>query len=116
MLHIYLLQIPLKRSQEGTLRDLDLKGIASVFAGTRAGTGLFLVDKFIERISGVRASGDNLETIAKEIIGNTIGGFLVPLQTATDLLSEIYPEMAFVRDARGKPVKGQLEKKISIKY
>ena len=104
----------IKRSQEGTLRDLDLKGIASVFAGTRAGTGLFLVDKFIERISGVRASGDNLETIAKEIIGNTIGGFLVPLQTATDLLSEIYPEMAFVRDARGKPVKGQLEKRFPL--
>ena len=58
LLHIYLLGDLFKRYQEGTLRGLDLKGFASVFLGTRGGTGLYLIDKLIDGLSKEKVVAD----------------------------------------------------------
>ena len=102
------------RKNEGRLRDLDLKGIASVFAGSRAGTGLYLIDKLIDITTGNKPvkSGEEL-TIIKSVVGNILSTYLTPMQTALDFMAENDPELAIVRDSRTDPLWGQSKKKIS---
>ena len=102
----------LKRHKEGTIRGLDLKGFASVFAGTRAGTGLYLIDKLIDAFSGEKADTDPGE-IAAQIGGNVLSTFLTPLQTYLDFAAENNPELGIVRDTRDDPFWGQIKRKIS---
>ena len=104
----------LKRYKEGTIRNLDLKGFASVFMGTRAGTGLYLIDKIIDAISGEKVVKDPYEAI-KIIGGNVIQTFLTPLQTYLDFASRNDPELGIVRDSREDPFWGQIKKKVSPK-
>ena len=56
-----------RRYENGTLRGLDVKGFASVFFGTRAGTGLYAIDKLIDLFSGEKVVGDP-EKIINSII------------------------------------------------
>jgi len=100
------------RAENGTLRDLDLKGIASVFLGSRAGTGLYLIDKFIDHQTGNKPVKDKLES-AKIILGNIMSTYLTPLQTALDFMAENDQELAIVRDSKNDPLWGQIKKKIS---
>ncbi len=100
------------RAENGTLRDLDLKGIASVFLGSRAGTGLYLIDKFIDHQTGNKPVEDKLQS-AKVILGSIMSTYLTPLQTALDFMAENDPELAIVRDSRKDPLWGQIKKKIS---
>ena len=102
------------RKNEGRLRDLDLKGIASVFAGSRAGTGLYLIDKLIDITTGNKPvkSGEEL-TIIKSVVGNILSTYLTPMQTALDFMAENNQELAIVRDSRKDPLWGQSKKKIS---
>ena len=100
------------RAENGTLRDFDLKGIASVFLGSRAGTGLYLIDKFIAHQAGIKPVEDKLQS-AKVILGSIMSTYLTPLQTALDFMAENDPELAIVRDSRKDPLWGQIKKKIS---
>ena len=100
------------RAENGTLRDLDLKGIASVFLGSRAGTGLYLIDKFIDHQTGNKPVEDKLQS-AKVILGSIMSTYLTPLQTALDFMAENDSELAIVRDSRKDPLWGQIKKKIS---
>ena len=100
------------RAENGTLRDLDLKGIASVFLGSRAGTGLYLIDKFIDHQTGNKPVKDKLES-AKIILGNIMSTYLTPLQTGLDFMAENNQELAIVRDSKKDPLWGQIKKKIS---
>ena len=100
------------RVENGTLRDLDLKGIASVFLGSRAGTGLYLIDKFIDHQTGNKPVKDKLES-AKIILGNIMSTYLTPVQTALDFMAENNQELAIVRDSKKDPLWGQIKKKIS---
>lgn len=104
----------LKRYKEGTIRNLDLKGFASVFLGTRAGTGLYLIDKLIDALSKEKVDADP-EKIVKTIGGNVIQTFLTPLQTYLDFAARNDPELGIVRDAREDPFWGQIKKKVSPK-
>lgn len=101
-----------KRHKEGTIRGLDLKGFASVFLGTRAGTGLYLIDKLIDAFSGEKADA-NPEEIVAQIGGNVLSTFLTPLQTYLDFAAENNPELGIVRTTREDPFYGQIKKKIS---
>ena len=100
------------RAENGTIRELDLKGIASVFLGSRAGTGLYLIDKFIDHQTGNKPVEDKLQS-AKVILGSIMSTYLTPLQTALDFMAENDPELAIVRDSRKDPLWGQIKKKIS---
>ena len=102
------------RSGNGTLRDLDVKGIASVFAGSRAGTGLYLIDKLIDIYSGNKPVLEEKKLdIAKQVLGNIMSTYLTPMQTALDFMAENDQELAIVRDSRSDPLWGQIKKKIS---
>ena len=102
------------RSENGTLRDLDLKGIASVFLGSRAGTGLYLVDKLIDITTGNKPVLEEKKfDIVKQVFGNIMSTYLTPMQTALDFMAENDQELAIVRDSRSDPLWGQVKKKIS---
>ena len=103
----------MKRTKEGTLSNLDLKGFVNVFTGVRGGTGLYLIDRFIDGVTGVNPNVDLTKEINK-IAGETIGGLFVPLQTAKDAIAQFYPEMAIVKDASGNPIKDNIQKRLPL--
>jgi len=103
----------MKRTKEGTLSNLDLKGFVNVFTGIRGGTGLYLIDRFIDGVTGVNPNVDVAKEINK-IAGDTIGGLFVPLQTAQDAIAQFYPEMAIVKDASGNPIKDNIQKRLPL--
>jgi len=101
------------RQKNGTSRDLGLKDFASAFLGIRAGTGLYLVDKLIDGFTGQDPkikTGKELEKFA----GKILSSFAVPLQTFTDLASELFPEMAIVKDISKDPFVGEFKKRLPI--
>ena len=99
------------RMENGTLRDLDIKGIASVFAGSRAGTGLYLLDKIIDIVTGNKPVQDKYELV-KIALGNIASTYLTPMQTALDFMAQNNPELAIVKDSRGDPFWGQIKRKL----
>lgn len=99
------------RMENGTLRDLDIKGIASVFAGSRAGTGLYLLDKIIDIVTGNKPVKDKYELV-KIALGNIASTYLTPMQTALDFMAQNNPELAIVKDSRGDPFWGQIKRKL----
>ena len=103
------------RIQEDRLRDFDLKGLASVFFGTRGGTSLWLVDRIADAISGADPRKDPV-TEAKRLVGKIFGAFAQPLQTFTDFASQLYPEMAVVKDVRSEPIIGEWKKRIPLNF
>jgi len=103
----------IKRMQEGTLSNWDLKGFVNVFTGIRGGTGLYLIDRFIDGVTGVNPNIDFKKEIHK-IAGDTIGGFFVPLQTFQDAIGQFYPEMSVVKDASGNPIKDNILKRLPL--
>ena len=103
----------IKRTKEGTLSNLDLKGFVNVFTGIRGGTGLYLIDRFIDGVTGVNPNIDFTKEINK-IAGDVIGGFFVPLQTFQDAIGQFYPEMAIVKDASGNPIKDNIQKRLPL--
>lgn len=103
----------IKRTKEGTLSNLDLKGFVNVFTGIRGGTGLYLIDRFIDGVTGVNPNVEFGKEINK-IAGDTIGGLFVPLQTAQDAIGQFYPEMSIVKDASGNPIKDNIKKRLPL--
>ena len=101
----------LKRYNEGTLRNLDLKGFASVFFGTRAGTGLYLIDKLIDGLSGEKVVADP-EKIVKHILGQQVSAFLTPLNMFNDFMTLNDESYSIVRNAKSEKW-GEVIKKVS---
>ena len=102
-----------KRKQDGTLRNIGLKDFAAAFFGVRAGTGLYLVDRIIDAVSGENPkykTGEELEKFA----GKLLSGFAVPLQTYTDIAGSIFPEMTVVKDISEDPFVGEFKKRIPV--
>nr|BAR31533.1 hypothetical protein [uncultured Mediterranean phage uvMED] len=102
-----------KRLNDGTFRTLDLKGIASVFLGTRGGTGLYLVDRLIDAFTGENPALKTDEEI-KKFATKILTGFAVPLQQFQDAAGQFFPEMAKVKDTSSAPIKGEFLKRIPI--
>lgn len=104
----------IKRYQNGTLRNLDLKGIASVFAGIRGTTGLYLVDKTIDFVKDPKLDADAIKSGLGKLFGETLGGFLTPLQNITDVMAQYNPEMRVVRDTSGQEITGAIERRFPL--
>ena len=102
-----------KRYQDGTLRNVGLKDFAGAFLGVRAGTGLYLVDKLLDAVSGENPKY-NTSDVAKEAAVKALSGFAVPLQTFRDFAGSIYPEMSVVRDTSEEPLLGEFKKRLPI--
>ena len=114
LLHIFIADYAFTEIGTMLLFQLDLKGIASVFAGARAGTGLYLIDKLIDITTGNKPVLEEKKfDIVKQVFGNIMSTYLTPLQTALDFMAENDQELAIVRDSKSDPLWGQIKKKIS---
>jgi len=102
-----------RRYENGTLRGLDVKGFASVFFGTRAGTGLYAIDKLIDLFSGEKVVGDP-EKIINSVISTQLSAFLTPLTMFNDFMTLNDPNYDIVRDARSEKW-GSVIKQVSPK-
>lgn len=83
----------IRKSNDGTLHTLSFKDLAQgiLGSGARAGTGLFLIDKFIEEVSvGANTDLDNEELWRRftGMAGEYVGSFVMPFQQLKDLVAE----------------------------
>ena len=103
----------INRYMDGTLRDIDLKDIITVFAGVRGTTGLYLFDQIADFIANtdVKAGKERVIGTVKKFIGELLAGYLTPLQNITDLMAQYYPEMRKARDTSKEPFKGAFKKR-----
>ena len=104
----------INRYMSGTLRDIDLKDIITVFAGVRGTTGLYLFDQIADYVANtnVKAGKEKVLGTVKKFIGELLAGYLTPLQNITDLMAQYYPEMRISRDTSQEPFKGAFKKRI----
>lgn len=117
-----------KRANNGTLDEFGFKDLAQglLSANFRAGTGLFMLDKVGDLLGGVISNEGPPAQAGKTIkrsIGETLAGFLTPLQTFRDVFSDerlmgligqegFAKEEAKMRDVRDDPFLGPLKAKI----
>jgi hypothetical protein len=117
----------IKRANAGTLDSFGFKELTQglLSANFRAGTGLFMLDKIGDYMGGV-ISGQGAATAERGIarsVGETMAGFLMPLQTVRDVLSDerfmsligqesFAKEEAKLRDVRSDPFLGPMMAKI----
>jgi hypothetical protein len=104
----------INRYMSGTLRDIDLKDIITVFAGVRGTTGLYLFDQIADYVANtnVKAGKEKVLGTVKKFIGELLAGYLTPLQNITDLMAQYYPEMRISRDTSKEPFVGAFKKRI----
>jgi len=103
----------INRLQDGTLRNIDPKDIITVFAGVRGTTGLYIFDQIVDYItnSNVKAGAAAWTGGLKKFIGETLAGYLTPIQNITDMMAEFYPEMRKSRSTNEEPFVGAFKKK-----
>jgi len=95
-----------KRYQEGTLRNLDTKGIASVLLGIRGTTGVYIVDSLINFFTDPKLNKEILESGLKKLLGETLAGYLTPFQNFTDVYAQFFPEARAVKETGGAEFTG----------
>ena len=95
-----------KRYQEGTLRNLDTKGIASVLLGIRGTTGVYAIDSLLDLLSNPKLNFDSVITFFKKTAGETLAGYLTPLQNFTDIYAQYFPEARAVKETGGSEFTG----------
>jgi hypothetical protein len=96
----------IKRYQEGTLRNLDVKGIASVLFGIRGTTGVYIVDSLINFFTDPKLNKEILESGLKKLLGETLAGYLTPFQNFTDVYAQFFPEARAVKETGGSEFTG----------
>jgi len=100
----------IKRYQEGTLRDLDVKGIVSVLFGIRGTTGVYVVDKLIDFFTDPNFNTDDFAQKGivglKRLLGETLAGYLTPFQNLTDVYAQFFPEARAVKETSGSEFTG----------
>ena len=104
----------INRYMDGTLRDIDMKDIVTVFAGIRGTTGLYIFDQIADYLakSNIKTGSEKFVGTFKKFLGELLAGYLTPLQNVTDFMAEIYPEMRKSRDTSEEPFIGAFKKRI----
>ena len=104
----------IERYKSGTLRNIDLKDIVTVFAGIRGTTGLYLFDQMVDWLTNTDVkSGDPVWWEGfKKFTGELLAGYLTPLQNVTDAVGQFFPEMAITKETGGRPFIGAFEKRL----
>jgi hypothetical protein len=104
----------INRYMDGTLRDIDMKDIVTVFAGIRGTTGLYIFDQIADYLakSNIKTGSEKFVGTFKKFLGELLAGYLTPLQNVTDFMAEIYPEMRKSRDTSEEPFTGAFKKRI----
>jgi hypothetical protein len=103
----------INRYMNGTLRDIDLKDIVTVFAGIRGTTGLYIFDQIVDYVTNTNAKSGKEKLIGgfQKWVGELLAGYLTPLQNVTDVMAEIYPDMRISRDTSSEPFSGAFKKR-----
>jgi len=96
----------IKRYQEGTLRNLDVKGIASVLFGVRGTTGVYLVDSLINYFTDPKLNKESMISGVQKLLGETAAGYLTPFQNFTDVYAQFFPEARAVKETGGAEFTG----------
>ena len=96
----------IKRYQEGTLRNLDVKGIASVLFGIRGTTGVYLVDSLINFFTDPKLNKESMISGVQKLLGETAAGYLTPFQNFTDVYAQFFPEARAVKETGGAEFTG----------
>lgn len=96
----------IKRYQEGTLRDLDVKGIASVLFGIRGTTGVYVLDSLIDYFTDPKLNKDTIVSGINKLLGETLAGYLTPFQNFTDVYAQFFPEARSVKETGGSEFTG----------
>lgn len=96
----------IKRYQEGTLRNLDVKGIASVLFGVRGTTGVYLVDSLINYFTDPKLNKESMISGVQKLLGETAAGYLTPFQNFTDVYAQFFPEARAVKETGGSEFTG----------
>ena len=95
-----------KRYQEGTLRNLDVKGIASVLFGIRGTTGVYVIDSLIDLVTDPKLNKEAIVNGLQKLLGETLAGYLTPLQNFTDIYAQYFPEARAVKETGGSEFTG----------
>lgn len=111
------------RSEKG-LRGPDASDIIQGLTGAqfRAGTGLYLIDKFIEDMRGVMDSEKRLSDVASRFVSDTLTPYLTPIRTFSDVFIEPfrgeearkYRDPAAVSDGFAESVMRRFQSQIPI--
>jgi len=96
----------IKRYQEGTLRNLDVKGIASVLFGIRGTTGVYLVDSLINYFTDPKLDKGSIVSGVQKLLGETAASYLTPFQNFTDVYAQFFPEARAVKETGGAEFTG----------
>jgi len=96
----------IKRYQEGTLRNLDVKGIASVLFGVRGTTGVYIVDSLINYFTDPKLNKEVIVDGLQKLLGETLAGYLTPFQNFTDAYAQFFPEARAVKETGGSEFTG----------
>jgi hypothetical protein len=96
----------IKRYQEGTLRNLDVKGIASVLFGVRGTTGVYIVDSLINFFTDPKLNKETIVDGLQKLLGETLAGYLTPFQNFTDVYAQFFPEARAVKETGGSEFTG----------
>ena len=96
----------IKRYQEGTLRNLDVKGIASVLFGVRGTTGVYIVDSLINFFTDPKLNKEIIVNGLQKLLGETAAGYLTPFQNFTDVYAQFFPEARAVKETGGSEFTG----------
>jgi hypothetical protein len=96
----------IKRFQEGTLRNLDVKGIASVLFGVRGTTGVYIVDSLINYFTDPKLNKETVVDGLQKLLGETLAGYLTPFQNFTDVYAQFFPEARAVKETGGSEFTG----------
>lgn len=96
----------IKRYQEGTLRNLDVKGIASVLFGIRGTTGVYIVDSLINYFTDPKLDKNSIVSGVQKLLGETAASYLTPFQNFTDVYAQFFPEARAVKETGGSEFTG----------
>jgi len=104
----------INRSIDGTLRDVDVKDIITVFAGVRGTTGLYVFDQIADWIanSDKKIGEAKWWKRFKKFTGELFAGYLTPIQNITDVMAQFYPEMRKSKSTRGEEFTGAFKKRL----
>ena len=104
----------IKRYQEGTLKNLDTKGIASVLFGIRGTNATYLTDALINYFTDPKLDKDTMLAGLKRLTGETLATFLTPFQNLTDIYAQFFPEARTAKDTTGQEFTGALERRFPM--
>ena len=95
-----------KRVKEGTLRDADVKGIASILFGIRGTTGVYVIDSLLDLLTSPKVNAESVISFFKKTAGETLAGYLTPLQNFTDIYAQYFPEARAIKETGGSEFTG----------